>query len=183
MIGETGYRLDTLGLPRDLPEGPTKEAVEEARRITGTDAQRLRVWTYAAAIAMGFPRRLGPEATPSELSADKKISKRVCHLYHLTWGMMYNQGEATEPPPWGKWESAQEDARIRRAGATVLWDEKVPELIGIAVKRIEKVESVPTPIRSIRRWQRRHSHLLYYELNGLQRIAESLIEMRAARPE
>jgi len=93
---------------------------------------------------------------------------------------MYSQGEASEPPPWGNWSKAEEDARIRRAGATVIWSEKVPELCGVVVKRIEKVESLPAPLRSITRWQKRHLHLLEYELKGLNRIADDLFIKKAS---
>lgn len=166
------YQLDSLGFPRDLPDGPTKESIETARRITGTDAQRLRVWTYAAAIAMNFPRRLGPDASPEELSADKKISKRICHLYHLTWGMMYERRESSKPPIWGDWDVANEDSRIRRQGATVIWAEKLPELIYVVENRIALVTSQETPIRQLRQWKKRRLHLLEYELKGLRRIHE-----------
>jgi hypothetical protein len=166
------YQLDSLGLPRDLPDGPTKEAVEEARRITGTDAQRLRVWTFASAIAMNFPRRLGPDAPPEAMAFDKKVSKKICHMYHLTWNQMYNLREAPAPPRWGDWDVAKEDARIRQAGATVIWVEKIPELIDVANGRIEKVEGLETPIKVLKRWQRRRIHLLKYEQAGLERISE-----------
>jgi hypothetical protein len=164
------YQLDSLGLPRDLPDGPTKQSVEIARRITGTDAQRLRVWTYAAAIAMNFPRRLGPDANSEELAADKKISKRVCHLYHLTWSNMYAHREAPQPPTWGDWDVASEDARIRRQGATVVWSEKLPELIRVVENRIALVETQEAPIGQLKKWRKRRLHLLQYELKGLGRI-------------
>lgn len=165
-----------LGLPYDIPDGAVKEAIDAAKRITIVDGQRVRVWTYASAVAMTFPRRLGAEATREQMSLDKKIGKVLCHSYHVLWSQMAQASEAPIAPAWGAWSQGEDDPQIRRIGATVVWVVQIPKLIETVERRIEKVESHPTPIKPLRRWQRRRVHMLESEVNSLKRVAKLLPE-------
>lgn len=158
------------GLPRGLPDGPTKVAVESARKITNTDAKRVRIWTLASAIAMGFPRRLGPDASPAAMSLDKKVSKKVCHLYYMLWQQMATNHETAAPPVWGQWTIAQQDPQIRSLGAAVVWGTQLYKLQETAQSRIATVEGHDAPTKLIKKWQRRRLHHLQYELSGIERI-------------
>lgn len=175
MTGAVDHKdIDVHGLPRGLPDGPTRDAVESARKIINTDGKRVRIWTFAAAVAMNFPRRLGPDASADAMALDKKISKKVCHLYYMLWMQMSSQHETAEPPVWGQWDIASEDPQIRQLGSTVIWGNQLYKLSETAQMRIETVNEHPCPIKAVKKWQRRRLHLLRYELDGILRIQKLL---------
>jgi hypothetical protein len=118
----------------EVPENWTTDS------LTQVEAKRLAKNAYTARIAVDVPRRLGSDASGYELSADKKLSKRIAYVYFNLWTRFVRAPHATLPleecpddlvPP-RNWKAlhtlAYADEEIRRAGSTIIWTDGWEEL-------------------------------------------------------
>jgi hypothetical protein len=108
--------------------------------LTIVEAKRLAKAAGQARVASEVPRRLGGDVNGYELAADKKLSKRITHVYFSLWTRLIRAPHASLPleacpvelvPP-RNWKAlytlAVADDEIRRAGTTVIWDDWWDEL-------------------------------------------------------
>lgn len=117
-----------------VPENWTTE------KLTIVEGKRLARSAYTARVAVDIPRRLGSDASGYELSADKKLSKRIAYVYFHLWTRFVRDPHATlrledcpdDLVPPKNWKTlhtlAYADDEIRRAGTTILWPEWWTEL-------------------------------------------------------
>lgn len=118
----------------EVPENWTVESFIQV------EAKRLAKNAYTARIAVDVPRRLGSDASGYELSADKKLSKRIAYVYYNLWTRFVRSPHATLPieqcpvdliPP-RNWKTlytlAYANEEIRRAGSAIIWTEWWEEL-------------------------------------------------------
>lgn len=98
-----------------------------------------------ARIAVEIPRRLGSDASGRDLSADKKLSRRLGYVYMSLWNRLVHSTHAPLPPescpedllPPRNWKQlyviASSNDDIRKAGITIdwndWWDELRPRLL------------------------------------------------------
>lgn len=97
-----------------------------------SEIKRVKRLTFMATYAAQVPRRLGPDATPQELTVDKRTANRVGHTYLRLWQWLvvergpmpaWDLPDAFHPPD--DWRAtlklAASDQDARRAGASVEW--------------------------------------------------------------
>jgi hypothetical protein len=112
----------------------------QTEALTTVEAKRLARSAGLARVAIEVPRRLGGDANGYELAADKKLSKRITHVYFTLWTRLVRSPHAPLPlelcpvelvPP-RNWKAlytlAVADDDIRRIGTTVLWEDWWNEL-------------------------------------------------------
>lgn len=112
----------------------------DIERLTLIEAKRIVKSAYTARVAIDIPRRLGNDASGYELSADKKLSKRIAYVYFTLWTRFVLAPRATLPiercpddliPP-KNWKTlhtlAYANDETRRAGTTIIWTDWWEEL-------------------------------------------------------
>lgn len=156
----------------EVPENWTVES------LTQVEAKRLAKNAYTARIAVDVPRRLGSDASGYELSADKKLSKRIAYVYFNLWTRFVRSPHATLPieqcpvdliPP-RNWKTlytlAYADDEIRRSGSTIIWSDWWEELAPRLQARRMVVASVAIT-RGETAWGYRMTVSLTDEINWL----------------
>ena len=159
---------------------------EDAQRIAAdrvhlatfanVDFQRARFWCLAASVAIYVPRRLGPDASPRELSYDKKISRKFCNAYRETWRLMHQQDFAPPPPDWSDWPLMVIDPQMRQIGATVIWERQVNYLIDVILRRMTRLADLEyiAARDGLSAWIYKHDSLLEWELRAMYRVREAI---------
>lgn len=112
----------------DVPENWTIES------LTVVEGKRLAKNGLTARFAADVPRRLGADASGPELSADKKLSKRIAYVYLSLWTRFIHSPHAPLPPeecpgdllPPRNWKSmyvmASSIDEVKANGSVVNWD-------------------------------------------------------------
>lgn len=166
------------------PEEQTRYALrEQMATFANVDFQRTRFWCLASSVAIYVPRRLGPDASPRELSYDKKISRKMCHQYRVLWGLFYKDTEAPPPPSWSDWPLNFIDAQMRQIGTTVIWERQVEYLIRVVNSRIAQLDDLDEELltaEGLRKWKGKHHTLLEWELAAMDRMQQAMQTKRPA---
>jgi len=139
--------------------------------FANVDFQRTRFWCLCASVAIQYPRRL-PDATPQELTYDKRVSRRVCGSYRTLWRLYDRETEVPPPPEWSDWPVHFIDPLMNRIGATVIWPRQIDFLIDTVVRRMHKLTEFDDLVKvdGLRRWYNIHDTLLEWELDALYRL-------------
>jgi hypothetical protein len=159
-------------------EDAQRIAADRARLATfsNVDFQRARFWCLASSVAINVPRRLGSDASPRELTYDKKISRKVCHQYREVWGFFHKEDIAPPPPDWSDWPLMVIDPHMRQIGATVIWERQVDYLIEVVERRLLRLADLE-PIAAqdgLGVWLFRHDAILEWELRAMYRVKEAI---------
>lgn len=112
----------------EVPENWSKES------LTIVECKRISNISLAARFAVEIPRRLGQDAAGRDLSADKKLSKRIAYVYLSLWQRFVFSKHAPLPleecpadlAPPNNWKAlharASGDPKIRQMGSTINWE-------------------------------------------------------------
>lgn len=146
---------------------------EALATFSNVDFQRARFWCLCASVSVGYPRRL-PDATPSELIFDKRVSRKVCAMYRQIWGMHEQESEVPAPPEWQDWPIHYIDPMMNRIGSTVVWPRQIDYLIDVVIHRITLLEQYKelAILDGMRRWYGKYEILLEWEVRQLERISD-----------
>lgn len=127
-------------------------ATETQEHINKVETERVVSMLTIAITAQDMPRRLGTEATPEELAADKSRNKRVAHVATQLlkgWQPGMNGNKPTEnvrreaaSVDWKKWLIEHETFLINRCRYVATWQHKYGDDLSLhwakaAVTRLE----------------------------------------------
>lgn len=147
-----------------------------AETIIVEEIERLVETEFLATEAADMPRRLGKDATPRQLSADKKVSRSMAHAARMSlraWAT-----EIATVPTKGSGKSTIVQARqeaIRVEAARVNWQWFVDDAVSVMMLRCRLVASWAIDNgnrsfgnRAISRYLSEISHMQYATKGGLQ---------------
>jgi hypothetical protein len=129
-------------------------------------------------MALDIPRRLGDDATPHELTLDKKFSRKVITVYSELWAMHHRQMGAPPRPEWSDRNIILGDPLMARVAATVIWNQQVDYLIGVVHRREAMFVELEDMARidKMGKWYNRYTAMLDWELDALYKVRESMDE-------
>lgn len=141
--------------------------------------ERVRLTLYAAVVCESIPRRLGRDASASELAIDKRLARRVANAYRTLWMSLARMG-GPDAPSWSsraaRLELAGEaEPEARRLGATVRWGEFFAARRELISERRRLVAAYALDAQ-LPKWGGRRVGLLNDELSNLDRIQEWMDE-------
>jgi hypothetical protein len=146
---------------------------EALATFSNVDFQRTRFWCLCASVSVGYQRRL-PDATPRELTFDKKVSRRVCAMYRQLWELYERETEVPAPPEWQNWPIHYIDPMMNRIGASVIWSRQIDYLVDVVINRMNLLGQYRdlAVFDGMRTWYNKHDTLLGWEVSQLERISE-----------
>lgn len=162
-------------IPKIILPNEEEQKIERDREMLGTfvnvDFQRTRFWCLCANVAIDYPRRL-PDATPRELSYDKRVSRKVCHSYHILWELFRKTTAIPPPPIWADKSVVNFDPLMNRIGATVIWERQIAYSIDVVLLRMTKLTDLEDTAYhdGLKAWYNKHAELLNWELEALHRV-------------
>lgn len=111
--------------------GLTVNEEDTADSLVQEERQRLAKMLAVAEAAQTVPRRLGADATPDELAADKRRSRRIAHVARqcaTAWGKIVSiTGDVSREAAqvnWSQWWETHKTWLINRIKYIVAWAQK-----------------------------------------------------------